>query len=50
MSGQSASRLILRAPRGTPAPFISATVMGEYVSAKLVVKKMLRGPSYTLRP
>ena len=45
MSGASSSRFTSRLPNGSPAPFIRVTVIGEYRSAKLVVRKMDSGPS-----
>ena len=48
MCGSLSSRLTSRLPRGSPAPFMRTTVIGEYMSAKLVVRKMDSGPSYKL--
>ena len=45
MHGTLCSRLTSRLPKGSPAPFMSVTVIGEYMSAKFVVRKIVSGPS-----
>ena len=48
MHGSFSNKMTSRWPRGSPTPSMKMTVIGEYMSAKMVLRNTVSCSSYTL--